>query len=443
MTDPSPHTDASGALPQTQKRMAVCLSGQPRTWRHCIDSLKTHFSGYDVDFFLHLWDEVDPAELEDLKAAYAPVDMIVEPRPDFSDLQAKMAPLFPENPQPFAYDMFFAVGRVLQLALAHDQAYDLYARVRYDCLFDGPCPDLNLAETEIFGFDAANSFHFQDVYAIGGAAAMAVYAHMFTWMQTGFPGFDRNRLVGEYALFKYLSLSGVHIQRDPRRAFHSGLKLLRPNMVGRPFAHVRHDILFDTRKAQKEEAYLRARLPQDRQGQVISTSPYVPHLELFEHIEAWRRKHPSQAETCLRGPWATRLRHLDRYLDDLCNVSLETLDLGAQVRLVRMAITFVMNTMDFTTAPDLSAVVLMLLSFEGEDHEMAASWARDYPEETALMLQNPDLQMSAPRLMFVLGLMCQAANPAQAHVATVFDVLSQFDLPEDLRHGITQAAKAS
>ena len=36
-------------------RIAVCLSGQPRTYRYTIDNIKNYFSDYDVDYFCHAW----------------------------------------------------------------------------------------------------------------------------------------------------------------------------------------------------------------------------------------------------------------------------------------------------------------------------------------------------------------------------------------------------
>ena len=42
------------------KRVAVCLSGQPRTWRTAKDNILSYFDlkdkGIEVDFFIHIWD---------------------------------------------------------------------------------------------------------------------------------------------------------------------------------------------------------------------------------------------------------------------------------------------------------------------------------------------------------------------------------------------------
>lgn len=39
------------------KKMAICISGQPRTWRKCVDSWKQLAQGdVEVDYFFHMWD---------------------------------------------------------------------------------------------------------------------------------------------------------------------------------------------------------------------------------------------------------------------------------------------------------------------------------------------------------------------------------------------------
>jgi len=40
------------------KKIAVCLSGQSRTWNYCIDSIKSFLEDdeYQIDYFIHTWD---------------------------------------------------------------------------------------------------------------------------------------------------------------------------------------------------------------------------------------------------------------------------------------------------------------------------------------------------------------------------------------------------
>jgi len=79
------------------RKIAVCLSGQARTWRTAKDNILKYFDlveqGCEIDFFIHTWDinqyrdkndivwlqrtdqKVAPNEKEDLIQAFNPVDI--------------------------------------------------------------------------------------------------------------------------------------------------------------------------------------------------------------------------------------------------------------------------------------------------------------------------------------------------------------------------------
>lgn len=56
------------------KRIAVCLSGQSRTWKYCVDSIKSFLKDdeYEIDYFIHTWDCNDyrPIETKDWSEKY-------------------------------------------------------------------------------------------------------------------------------------------------------------------------------------------------------------------------------------------------------------------------------------------------------------------------------------------------------------------------------------
>ena len=80
-------------------RIAVCLSGSPRTWRHCLKS-QLDFFGKDVDYFCHTWrdgrDVLAPKDwtFDELNLAYRPRGIFTEDRPDYSDFEKKVASTF-------------------------------------------------------------------------------------------------------------------------------------------------------------------------------------------------------------------------------------------------------------------------------------------------------------------------------------------------------------
>ena len=75
-------------------RIAVCFSGQPRTWRKCYESWHNLFLQFDteVDYFYHLWNFntlpqilndstpilVTQSELDDIYAILKPKKLIIE-----------------------------------------------------------------------------------------------------------------------------------------------------------------------------------------------------------------------------------------------------------------------------------------------------------------------------------------------------------------------------
>lgn len=48
------------------KRIAICLSGQSRTWEYCIDSIQSFLKDdeYEIDYFIHTWDINDYRPIE-------------------------------------------------------------------------------------------------------------------------------------------------------------------------------------------------------------------------------------------------------------------------------------------------------------------------------------------------------------------------------------------
>jgi hypothetical protein len=127
-------------------RVAVCLSGQPRTWRTALGNIKSFFDiqGAEVDYFLHAWnyntwwrepnkyadghDEIlDDAELCDLWTAFSPKGFAT------SSKQKK-------HHMRFWYDLLYSFMRSIHLKRQYEQKhhfeYDLVIKSRYDVVFD-------------------------------------------------------------------------------------------------------------------------------------------------------------------------------------------------------------------------------------------------------------------------------------------------------------------
>lgn len=76
------HAIFTGDLDDMKRsKIAVCLSGQARTWRYCVENIRKYFeTHYDVDYFISTWDmdtwrgfgkwDDEPSDTQGLQEAY-------------------------------------------------------------------------------------------------------------------------------------------------------------------------------------------------------------------------------------------------------------------------------------------------------------------------------------------------------------------------------------
>jgi hypothetical protein len=58
--------DSISKMEDYKTRIAVCLSGQSRTWKFCLESIKNFLekdNEYEIDYFIHTWDRNDSREI--------------------------------------------------------------------------------------------------------------------------------------------------------------------------------------------------------------------------------------------------------------------------------------------------------------------------------------------------------------------------------------------
>lgn len=146
------------------KRVAVCLSGQARTWRTAKDNILSYFDledrGIQVDYFIHTWninqyrrkkdvvwvnradEEVLPTEKEDLVEAFNPVAIELEEyrSGDYVTLWAALL-----------YSFMKSVWLKRKYEIENDFRYDLVIRSRLDINFpqEGVC-NLNFPLNKLY-----------------------------------------------------------------------------------------------------------------------------------------------------------------------------------------------------------------------------------------------------------------------------------------------------
>jgi hypothetical protein len=399
----------------SKPKIAVCLSGQPRTWRHCIASQRILFQHFDVDCYLHSWDDVGQDERTDLIHAYAPEDVMFEARPDFSTQQAALVRVFPKTPLVHVFDMTYGVQQTLNMALNSGRVYDFYARARYDLMFDGLLDPMQLAPDTLNTFDWGHPSCVDDMFALGNAAVMRTYAGFYDWIDP--ERMDVKPYGGwfkpEFGLQCYMSAQGIHKVHieGPRR------KLLRERMIGRAFDDIRDDIFGQVEKHNEIDRHIRQIVPADALKDVVfyhqyrDTLPVHAMQQQIEHVlSTWSES--SQA-ALFTASWAKRLALADRLLVALLGPESQQPLTSRTLTYIRLFATVLLSKMDLSVPLDRFGVVLTSLSFERPDGQLTETWINQHPAEASVLLSDPVVGTTAP---LVFQGLCTASGAVKAVV---------------------------
>lgn len=402
----------------SKPKIAVCLSGQPRTWRHCVDSQRALLQRFDVDYYLHSWDDVVQSERTDLIAAYAPVDAIFEPRPDFTLQQAALVRVFPKAPLVHVFDMTYGVKQALYMALNSGRPYDFYARARYDLMFDGALDPIQLAPDTLNAFDWGHPSCIDDMFAIGNAEVMRIYAGFYDWIDP--ERMDTKPYDGlfkpEFGLACYIKGQGVSQTNllGPRR------KLLRERMVGRAFDDMRDDIFGQVEKHNEIDRHIRQIVPADQLADVVFYHQYrdsLPIHAMQQQVGHVLGTWPAAARSALfAASWAERLVLADRLLAGLLGPESQQPLTSRTLTYIRLLATVLLSQMDLSLPLDRFGVVLTSLSFERPDGALAAGWIEAHPDDAAALLLDSELAATAPLFFQAL---CYASGAVKAAVETI------------------------
>ena len=150
-------------------RIAVCISGQPRTIKYTIKSIKNFFSkNYQVDFFCHTWDYnqykvkhigqpmqyvdrlANVEEFNDIISEISPKKVVVETK----DVLSKIS--FPWHS--LLYSAMMANLYKKQYEIEHNFNYDFVIKSRYDLVF--PADQFFTLDNQIF----ADEYHPLDLF---------------------------------------------------------------------------------------------------------------------------------------------------------------------------------------------------------------------------------------------------------------------------------------
>lgn len=227
--------------PEKKLKIAVCLSGQPRSLIHCIDSLKRFFHGHEVTYFCHSWrGQTDPTLLQPLGNFF----FTESDSPDTSEFE-RQAILkyglkdFNNNVKvpyvsPNVFPMWNGVQQAFLSIRKHDldpAEFDLVCRMRYDNFWVGQfdAEDFNFSNHNLMIDRNYNGYGgYGDQFAIGLPVVMEKYFNLYNWLTSEFlRGGYSDRCFPEVMLKDYLSYCDIEIAEED-----FGLRLLRPEFIG-------------------------------------------------------------------------------------------------------------------------------------------------------------------------------------------------------------------
>ncbi len=229
-------------MPATAKKVAICLSGDTRSFKHCIPQLKRFLSGYDITFFCHGWQsDFKEDHIKDLQNVYT----YIEERPDFTNLERSSIKAFGFKifgktlkvpfMSPNIFPMWHGVKKAFESIEKNGfdaNEFDLICRCRYDNFFLGKLAQLNELPTpeEIIidpNYDGYGGYG--DQFAIGLPDTMRKYCSLFDWLPLSFEQYAGNdRFFPEVIVRRYLEDEcGLKV-----RKIDFGLRLLRNEFVG-------------------------------------------------------------------------------------------------------------------------------------------------------------------------------------------------------------------
>ncbi|MDZ5648535.1 hypothetical protein [Nitrospirillum sp. BR 11828] len=360
-------------------RVALCLSGQPRTWRHCIDSLRRFVAGHEVTTFLHLWDEVPEAERAEILAAYQPAAHLVTARPPFAAEKRRMAERWHYRPPFFIFDMFHAVQQVLTLALGHKgpdgkaAPFDAIIRVRYDSRFDDTLPEDWFRTPGLITPDNwAPAAGYNDQFAFGRPPFMRLYAAFATWLPRGMEGHERPVFQPEVVLRHYLDrVAMVPVRQAPLR-----ITLLREGQEDVPFDRLTDLPMVHAQKAAAWKRYAVEGLPPELVEKLDFSHYAEAPLVVDQQLEALLAPLDEAAQhALLRSPWADRIVAVDAFLaGQVSQRSGNGTLTGEEYERLRLLCAGLIYRMPRESTMDADAAILHVLSCNVVDATRVSEW---------------------------------------------------------------------
>jgi len=229
-----------------KNRLAICFSGQPRTWRQCYQTWTKYLNIHQVDIFCHLWnfntkpnsvsseqivEPLDQQEIDELVDILRPKRIKIESYKNLQPMKQQQALTYPPFLSQF-YGILQAARLKKQHEIENDWQYDVVARVRYDAYFREPLVTANTVVEPncMHGFhygwnNQTNRGRIGDIFWMSDSQTYDIicdyYLNLHTIESRFFIDPD-NQLTPEYIFFHYIKKNNINIKIN-----HWDIKLFR------------------------------------------------------------------------------------------------------------------------------------------------------------------------------------------------------------------------
>ena len=189
-------------------KVAVCISGQLRTYDKCYDNLRKYIlEPLDADVFMQIWDTVGASHKEDkfnddsvderkIMSMYNPKNLVIESQPEGAsdELYGKKVPEELKEIEPLHYksalSMYYQIKSCNDLAVNYAKEkkfeYDIIVRVRPDTMFLEQIPRHFIEEVfknpyQVYFAKYAINMKYAvcDKFAFGGTKGMQLYTNVW------------------------------------------------------------------------------------------------------------------------------------------------------------------------------------------------------------------------------------------------------------------------
>lgn len=283
-------------------KIAVCLSGNYRTFEYCKPYIDNFFDGFAIDWFIHTWPEDYPA-LRDRNAVKVSAETLP---PGHSELERRSLLRFKEHCFVRLIPMYWGISQAI--AQVDERQYDLIVRIRPDVIphqkFESALPYLQ-PNTLGFAYHMQSNMEtwqpprqpaglgtqamagYNDLLFYGESGVMKLFENAYDWISDFIDSPQATHFTASQLLHYFVHQKiNAKVTRGPL-----SLYLIGDEQAKQPVqAYRKIDRSVPRRTA--DMAYIRGKFP-DLADLMARPIAYTPAQAWFEKCWSWDENDPS------------------------------------------------------------------------------------------------------------------------------------------------------